>query len=86
MKTAQCRIKVKKYKIMSMSMPLSMAMSTNYKEDGHRLSRARTIVSASVLLLSYMFFGILMGLMPQIYPEEARRRGLVASEVRDARN
>ena len=47
----------------------------------HELSRAQTYSLATLLTLAYMAFGILLGLTPQIYPEEAKKRGAVSAEV-----
>ena len=57
----------------------------NSIDDHHTsLSRMQTVVLAAVLALAYMAFGMLFGLMPQIYPEEAHRRGAVSAEVKHA--
>ena len=54
----------------------------NVRKNPIDLSRSQTTVMAIVLGMAYMTFGMLFGLMPQIYPEEAHRRGAVSSEVR----
>ena len=53
------------------------------KNNHHELSRAQTYSLAILLTLAYMAFGILLGLTPQIYPEEAKKRGAVSAEVQD---
>lgn len=56
--------------------------SNSEKNDGNQLSKFHTFSLTTLLVLAYMAFGILMGLVPQIYPEEAKRRGAVSAEVR----
>lgn len=62
-----------------MSYQLTMEGSNRKDEE---LSRKQTIVLATLLALAFMAYGTLMGLIPQIYPEEAIRRGAVSAEVR----
>ena len=45
------------------------------------LSYQKIILSVILLGLTYTAFGILIGLIPQIYPEEAIRRGANSAEV-----
>ena len=59
-----------------------MVESNNKKQSDENLPTSRKIVLASFLVLAYMSFGALIGLIPKIYPEEARRRGAIAAEVR----
>ena len=59
-----------------------MEESNNKKQSDGNLPTSRKIVLASFLALAYMSFGALIGLIPKIYPEEARRRGAIAAEVR----